>query len=449
MTTRSGSASRRSQRVLGTLCVLVLFANVAIAVPSVPVDSFAFSALEQRDEDTVKMLVNALQSAGIVSIRDIPEYQGLRALFLQEATGCALKAAAQDASGLLARTLKDGTQRLTISTKTRYHHPDIADTKLAAVCPQYVSILRAFSELVNIVAVTLAAAVDAGGTVSSSSDSLEAIVSSADHLDHFHAYSSPSTTTKTTTQDSEDDLSLELHTDNGVMIFMTAPELYSVKHHGSLASVPRDAIESGPEASGGLVMVQPESEEVVQPHLRPDELVVMIGEGYSGWLKAKHAFPPVLHGMKMPQFSSSYGRVARAWYGKMILLPKDKLMKNTKMTFDTYTKQVTEYVVGAEGTDGFSAVACPPYMELHESDKSCVLQLYEPREDSSASKEQCMKWCNTHDGDKCRSKCEYVASVPSGGLDCWMLCIPKKACPAGQVSQCDPKGAQRTVCLAP
>jgi hypothetical protein len=87
-------------------------------------------------------------------------------------------------------------------------------------------------------------------------------------------------------------------------------------------------------------------------------------------------------------------------------------------------------------------------MSLFESDASCAIQVYEPKTGSTATAAQCAAWCNSsHDTAKCSAQCDYVGSLPDGGIDCWMLCLPKDTCANGLTAQCNPTGEQNTVCV--
>ncbi|GLE07506.1 hypothetical protein PINS_up017866 [Pythium insidiosum] len=463
--------------LLQLLLLLSLFtSNASASLRSIPVPSVDFSALNDLARQPREELRRHLGDSGLVAIRGLPQYASLRSQLLHAATDCVLRVGSSAEAlthGVLHRTLRDGTTRATISTRSVLHEPDAATSAIEAACPRYMLQLRALSELLNVVATVIARTLDSDGQkFSKAKPSLESSVSTAQHLDHFHLYSSPSAAATTKTQrdqieddeEEENELSLELHVDNGVMILMTAPEFFALNEDdgedGSSSSVvahriPRDAIESGPAASAGLVIKPRGSEHVVQPELKDDELVVMLGQGFHSWLGAvasnstTRPFPAVLHGMQMPSFSPSFGRVARAWVGKMILLPRSQRLEPLGLTYGEYADRARSYVLQNEHRESasFSAVACPPRMQLVPSDKFCTLRLAAPKPGDVESRAECMSWCNTHADDECAAHCDVDAAVPGGGLDCWMLCLPRlDVCGAGETAQCDPSGAQSTVC---
>lgn len=418
------------------------------AIHSYSVSSFDFSTLGGKDAFIAAALVTQLETTGLVSIRNIPFYKQAREQYLKVATECVNSVLAKTSGGLMRKVLQDGTERFTISTKAQYHNSGIATTSVD--CAEYLPILHGFSALIDEVAVQFAKTLDAASfSASGEVGSLETIVKTAEHLDHFHEYTSATTAAAPAT-DGTEPLSLNLHTDNGVMIFMSAPEFYAIQEGQAPVNINTSAILTGPAQSAGLLTYLPTAGEVKQPILERDELVVMIGEGLRAWTTTGHNFPAVLHGMKMPTFSSELGRVARSWFGKMILLPKDRVIKGgAAMTFGEYANKTTDYVVGASDASAFSNIACPPAMELVASDGGCSFDVYEPKSDvidAPFSREDCLRECNFMGNPECQEKCVYVATVPDRGLDCWMLCMPRDVCPAGQQPSCDPSGDLNVVC---
>ncbi|KAJ0409249.1 hypothetical protein P43SY_006746 [Pythium insidiosum] len=446
---------------LSSLLLLLLLSApyVGASFRSMPVPSVDFSALSGRAELPREELLNHLGRSGLVAIRGLPQYASLRRRLLHAAAECALSVGSPEealAHGVLYRTLRDGSTRATISTRSRLHRPDAATSAVEASCPRYMLQLRALSELLNVAASVVAQALDHDRH--HTKPSLESSVAKAEHLDHLHLYSSPAASQRKKREqeeaDSDEELSLELHVDIGVMILMTAPEFFALRGDGVVERVAREAIEHGPEASAGLVIKPPHSDHVVQPVLKDDEVVVMLGQGFQTWLGAasnssRRPFPAVLHGMQMPSFSPALGQVARAWLGKMILLPRNQPLEPLGITYGEYADRARAYVVQEmdPASASFSAVACPPLMQLVPSDKFCTLQLATPKPGDTASRADCMSWCNTHADDECTAHCDIEAAVPGGGLDCWMLCLPRlDVCAAGQTAQCDAKGAQSIVC---
>ncbi|DBA05096.1 TPA: hypothetical protein N0F65_000784 [Lagenidium giganteum] len=413
---------------------LVLAATGANAFKTMPVESFEFDTLQQQHGE----LLSALQATGIVSIKNIPSYAASRKDFLQAATECVNSPGAIESEGLVYRTLDDGTQRTTISTKSQVGNPDVSVPRVD--CPEYTAKLREFSAVVDTAAVALAQALDA--SVGSGKESLTDIVQQAEHLDHFHQYVSP----EVLPTDSNDEISLSMHTDSGLAILMTVPQFHRIDDGEKIVGM--DDIVDGPAASAGLVIQLPGSDDKVQSLLHEEELIVMIGEGLQAWTSTGLDISPVLHGMQMPKFDEKHGQVGRSWFGKMLLMPKDRVMKNTGMTYETYANATTEYVAQQRRLieSDFSSVACPPHTRLLASDKTCTLKKCKPKRGSGVSKSECMKWCNViHDADQCAASCTCSGSSNDQGLSCWMLCVPAK-CPQGKQAVCDPNGAQAIVC---
>ncbi|RLN32628.1 hypothetical protein BBJ28_00000420 [Nothophytophthora sp. Chile5] len=394
-------------------------------------------------------LLAALQLDGIVALQNVPRYAELRQEFLGAAAACAVKAQAQGAEFLLHRQLRDGTNRYTVSVESGRQLEDaLADGgELLALCPEYVQLHQAFSEAVEHAVANVGSALDAtqsfqvvvegGETVMIARKLLEDSV----HLDHFHAYEAPRRSLLESGDDADvnvADLSLELHTDNGLMIAMSAPEYFDVLPSGELQ------IKATRGEDAGL-LIQTAAGEVVRPVLQEDELILMLGSGIDQWIQTSPPLHPVLHGMRYPRAISDVGdsdhQLLRAWFGKMILLEAHQVMDNTGMTYGQYANQTTRYLVQQEAEEhaAFGAVACPPQRHLAASDTSCSLKTCTLKSSASSSDltYSCQITCNhdaTTDATLCEQYCDCVDSEASG-TTCWMLCVENfssDVCPGEQ-----------------
>lgn len=183
------------------------------------------------------------------------------------------------------------------------------------------------------------------------------------HLDHFHAYEASRKLENGYISDAElnvADLSLELHTDNGLMIAMIAPAYFEVLPTGELQLKQTQGQDAG-------LFIQLGNGEIVRPVLNPDELILMLGSGIDDWIKTSPPLHSVLHGMRYPRTVSVVNedgegnKLLRSWFGKMILLEEHQVMDNTGLTFGQYANQTTRYLMQQDGEDhqAFGAVACP------------------------------------------------------------------------------------------
>ncbi|DBA05110.1 TPA: hypothetical protein N0F65_000798 [Lagenidium giganteum] len=432
-----------------TFALVLVSTTIIQALPTLPVQSFDFATLQQDHH----VLLDALKAIGIVAIKNVPRYATTRKQCLTAAMHCVNSPAAKQSGRLGFRTLNDGTQRTTISTKARVGHPAVSAPQVD--CANYTSKLRDFSAVVDTAAVALANALDL--SVEEGKDSLTDIVLTANHLDHLHQYVSPNMSFTDRTdgeddqgddqddQDNNDGLSLSLHTDGGIAILMTVPQFNELDDGEEVA---KDDIVAGPAASAGLVIQLPDSDDTVQPLLHEDELIVMVGDGMKAWTNTGLDINPVLHGMQMPRFDDKHGQVARLWYGKMLLMPEDRVMKNTGMAFGAYTNATTDYVTQERRLldADFSSVACPPHTRLVATDQACALKQCQATKTSGASNGDCMKWCNAGgDTDQCAGSCECGGSAKDKGLHCWMQCM-SASCAPGKQRVCAVSGVEATVC---
>ncbi|KAF1780588.1 hypothetical protein GQ600_23902 [Phytophthora cactorum] len=351
---------------------------------------------------------------------------------------------------LLHRQLRDGTNRFTVSLESGRQLTETLDqsAELLAICPEYVGIHAAFSSAVELAVANVGTALDAtqkfhivaeqGAVAMTARKLLEESV----HLDHFHAYEAAQDMRRLE-KDAEiniADMSLELHTDNGLMIAMSAPEYFEVSSTGELQRKNTQGEDAG-------LFIQTAKGEIVRPVLQPDELILMLGSGIDDWIKTSPPLHSVLHGMRYPRTVSLVDgdgqskKLVRSWFGKMILLESHQVMDNTGLTFGQYANQTTRYLVQQEAEDhqAFGAVACPPQRHLAASDNSCSLKVCTLKSTSSESdlQDSCQITCNhgaTSDAKLCEQHCDCEDATKSG-TTCWMLCVENVSsdvCPGEQ-----------------
>ncbi|OWZ17588.1 hypothetical protein PHMEG_0008451 [Phytophthora megakarya] len=394
-------------------------------------------------------LLAKLQENGIVALQNVPNFSTLRQEYLRTAATCAVQAQKKGAEFLLHRQLRDGTNRYTVSLESGRQLSETLDqsAQLLAVCPEYVQIHAAFSAAVELAVVNVGTALDAtqkfhivaekGAVAMTARKLLEESV----HLDHFHAYEAAQNLRKlqNDVEINVADMSLELHTDNGLMIAMSAPEYFEVANNGELQHKRTQGEDAG-------LFIQTANGEIVRPVLQSDELILMLGSGIDDWIKTSPPLHSVLHGMRYPRAVSVVGeestgnKLLRSWFGKMILLESHQVMDNTGLTFGQYANQTTRYLVQqTEDHEAFGAVACPPQRHLQASDNSCSLKICSLKSSASSSDltSSCQITCN-HDSSSDAALCEKYCDCqdsPGSGSTCWMLCVENfssDVCPGEQ-----------------
>ncbi|KAL3672632.1 hypothetical protein V7S43_001927 [Phytophthora oleae] len=432
--------------------VLLLLSPLTVALQPrdfrVPPVDFTQLSSSPNNAHNFKLLSH-LQDNGIIALQNVPNFATLRQEYLRTAATCAVQAQKKGAEFLLHRQLRDGTNRYTVSLESGRQLTETLDqsAELLAICPEYVEIHAAFSAAVELAVANVGTALDAtqkfkvvaeqGAVAMTARKLLEESV----HLDHFHAYEAAEDLRRLE-EDVEinvADMSLELHTDNGLMIAMSAPEYFEVSSSGELQHKDTQAGDAG-------LFIQTAKGEIVRPVLQQDELILMLGSGIDDWIKTSPPLHSVLHGMRYPRTVSVVedgqdNKLLRSWFGKMILLESNQVMDNTGLTFGQYTNQTTRYLVQQEAEDHqtFGAVACPPQRHLAASDNSCSLKLCSLKSTASASdlKTSCQITCN-HDAASDRALCEQYCDCEdstSSATTCWMLCVENfssDVCPGEQ-----------------
>lgn len=427
------------------------------AVPAVDFSVLATSAPERA------ALLSALQADGILALRNVPGYAPLRAKYLRTAAACAVTARDNKAEFLLYRKLTDGTERFTISTESGRKLGAAGDETLAH-CPGYLAVYREFSELIESAVAGVGKALDATGALHIATGSDEPLTArelmeESVHLDHFHAYQGAKQQqpgARRHRQLSAQQLSLEMHTDNGLLIAMTAPEYFDVADSGEVRAKLTRSEDAG-------LVIQTAAGETVRPVLVADELVLMLGSGADQWVTTSPKLRPVMHGMRFPR-DLSYAdggdaphKVLRAWFGKMVLLNADHVMRNTGMSYGEYANHTTRYLMESNADLGFAAVACPPDRRLQASDNKCMTKVctLKAGADTSGMLESCQVTCNhesTDDVKLCQQNCECETQSVAGHR-CWMLCVadlPADVCPGAQKCNTEyTKSKLGMACVAP
>jgi hypothetical protein len=394
------------------------------------VPAFDYEILD-TDTSTSESVLKVLQQEGIIALKNIPGYEEKREEYLKAAAKCALIAGENGADFLLSKTLNDGTKRYTISTNSGKQLIDAAqETK--DLCPGYLEKYQDFSGLIETAITKLGKALDRTSFSISSVDNFDStkLMTESVHLDHFHAYEAVSSAANKDDQQ----LSLEMHVDNGMMIAMTAPKYFDVVSSSSVQDKNMDLKDTG-------LLVQTSDGNIVRPLLQEDELVIMVGEGFQQWIHTSPTLRPVPHGMKYPRISLEGGeRLIRAWFGKMVLLTPEQRMHNTGMTFGEYADRTTRYLtMEAEDDSTFASLACPSGRRLHDNDKKCAMKECVAKEGKDPEV-SCNVQCNINPmsrpgADKlCEENC--VCTEKTGNATyCWMLCVfdrPEGECEFGQ-----------------
>ncbi|OQR89562.1 hypothetical protein THRCLA_09688 [Thraustotheca clavata] len=354
---------------------------------------FEIPAVDLTTSEAKNELVNALEQHGIVTLKGINGFDSIRNNYLYTAFNCMH----QYPDNVQIKTLVDGTIRQTLSTNAE---------SVPGLCPELDDAHRLYMKILQESMETMANLLE----VKDSPTSFYQIIEHGQHLDHVHLYKHSRENLIA------NELSLEMHVDNGVLLLTSKPLFYD--ENGLQVDYP----------STGLVLeltLNGERQKVI-PKLKRDELVVMIGEGFNRWANFGYKFPPVVHGMKMP--TNIDPSISRMFCGRMVLMRPDDVLLSTGATFKEYTTATTQHLI--EPNENFAAIACPTGQTLLASDLSCTLSLWMPSNASlsSTTTEDCMRHCNSphmrNQVSMCQDlKCLKTGEIPNGGTECWMLCV--------------------------
>ncbi|CAK4108211.1 unnamed protein product [Aphanomyces euteiches] len=398
---------------------IAVFACVAAAVQAT-FPTYEIPAFDVSNSADASSLVAALKSTGIVALKNIPNYEATWETYLEAAARCV----SASHENVIHKRLVDGTQRRTLST---HADSDLVPDSLVNSCPDYVQGLKAFNDVVDQASLAFAKALDAS-TTEVSAKPMETVMTTGKHLNHLHSYENPAPADAVAS-----DLSLELHTDNGLLILMSAPRFVNGDNQ----------VVANPDENAGLIVKLNGTE--YRPQQKDNELVVMIGQAFNEWTNLGHQFPAVLHGMVMPR--NAPADTKRLFFGRMILVSDDTVLANSQMTFKEYADSNRRFLLG-ESTE-VASFACPIHRELASSDPSCTIGIWAPSNESSpnVTAAMCMRDCNVDStasmmkaqyAQCLANKCVKTSEVANGGTMCWMLCVQKftdDVCPS-KSSQC-------------
>lgn len=193
------------------------------------------------------------------------------------------------------------------------------------------------------------------GADASPSGSFVAAVKKGESLEHFHLFNRPASTPIA------DFPTLDLHSDIGLFIIMTAAE-YISQSNGA-----RQSPEQGKPESG--FWLQLPNGEVVQPKIPDGSLLVMNGEGCNKWVRRGSVQLQVpTHEVVIPEMQG----LVRAWFGRMYLPPHDAVLQEaeTDLTFGEYRQQTVS--ASAEGQSHMaSSVGCGRGRQILAVQGSC------------------------------------------------------------------------------
>lgn len=388
-------------------------------VPSFKPSKIAFKDLRSNNFETSAAtkaaFTEALTTSGLIVVTGIDDSFGqLKRQALLGAHVCG-KAAPE------ARTVTfdDGTLRTTLAATTRgvadsqpieFGH-GVEDESAPAACDaQFVAANERLRALVAEVAGVFVQRVDeafnternallwdVNGTTAFRG--FEDIVQGATHLEHFHSYHLPEGPSN------DDQLSIDMHADQGLFIAFTPALLVEDAPDGSAAVL------EGGDAGAFLVELPGEGAAKADFEGDRDVLVLMLGDGVDHYINAKAQDAAPLraapHAMVMPRHTAAQSRV---WYGRMFLPPDDALNEKSGLSFAQTRAQMLRALVDGNGT----AVGAGCARQLAEDSVQCEdNQIY--------CWMRCMNFTEEVSPDKCKEQSDTGVQCMSARNEVWVL----------------------------
>uniref|UniRef100_A0A7S3PKK6 Isopenicillin N synthase-like Fe(2+) 2OG dioxygenase domain-containing protein n=2 Tax=Sar TaxID=2698737 RepID=A0A7S3PKK6_9STRA len=309
------------------------FASVNGEVVNYEVSKFSMADVAIHNDNTVNELKSALYTSGIVAVTDIEGFEKVQKAALSAFQYCA------DKEAIAVYELEDGASRSSVGAEVHgssalpFEVPEscaafaeaskVLQTHVSRVCDAFISSLD--TVLGSKPVITRSGAEDIKYA------SLSHALMNANHLEHFHAY--------TASSKSNSDLSVELHTDNGILIAFT-PGLFF--DEGKVVDAAED----------DMFYIQLANGEMVRAVLPRNSLVFMMGEAMSKLVDEKIRAVP--HSLKVnPKHDQ------RMWFGRMFLPPADAIF-HEDITFGEYR----ELVASGSASAAMRSIGCDGAREL-------------------------------------------------------------------------------------
>eukprot|EP01038_Epipyxis_sp_PR26KG_P011858 gene11858-15868_t len=379
-------------------------------VDSVPFSSLLFNKqIIEGDATAANNIARSLIYDGIVQISEIPGFSSARKRALAEFSSCM---SLEDKTTIRQMTMDDGTIRLTAAASSIQGKLGVMSNSR---CSSTSSDLRF---LIDSTMSTLFRYLDSEASLLTNSEdnngeyvmkpyhSLVELMSKGDHLEHLHSYAMPDQTSSIL--DTNQDFTIDFHTDSGLMIAMTVGYITA-----------KEGVESSKLTNNRGLYLQLYNGKKVLTELDEDSLVILIGEGGSRWLSPLLGAPfrAVPHAMIAGISTNSI--ISRSWYGKMYLPPMNAIIPETNgLTYELLKKRQTQTYassllhIGHTPTSTQFTTACGNVNFSRLTSSVPMTSLLSSPYSLTANDEDC------------------------DGITCWMRCMATTDLPCGNDAQC-------------
>jgi len=260
--------------------------------------------------------IEALQTDGIVSVTGIPN-------LLKQETLASLHACALKSKTTQEHIYDDGTRRRTMATHTvpggvqLMHHNDTS-----AYCESFEQASTQFrktaADVTQAFSQRLASLLNHDGPLLSTQhsydfDTIQDVVETGEHLEHFHSYqkSVPSSSKET----------IDIHVDQGLFLVFSPALL--VQDSTILETLQEGFYVQLLDGTRALAQFDEE-----------DDLVFLLGDGINQYINPSITNDVTLRAMPHAVSMPTHGeKEARVWYGRMVLPPADALHPQHGETF--------------------------------------------------------------------------------------------------------------------
>lgn len=377
--------------------VLALFfagSIVSKAVKHTPL-TLRFDDLQEFSAGTRVRLARALRTDGLLALTDIPRYKVAEAEALQSVSECLRSSGSVE--GPVDSYLPDGSFRRTIATDTNGRGaPGGFPVWATNACPHLSTATANLRAVVQGALEMLAGACDRLKGISG--PLLQPIVSAGQHLEHFHHYKpSPMADGKP-----EQEVTLELHTDAGLILAMSPGLLVNDRDVLLDADGNVPPVLEAQLADGRMVAVDPPR----------GSLLIFVGQGLSDWLPG-HGLRALPHALRLSRLSQL--AASRVWYGRMVLPPRD-FGVGRGVTFGEWSDRARAALTHAHAD------------EEHEGQHA-------GDEEHEGQHAGCLS--RTMLG---RRLADQAQSCGAGQIYCWMQCMSAAHLPCGESAQCQDAG---------
>ena len=326
-------------------CLLVISSTT---LRSVKLDSINFQKLS--DKLTALNAMRILSTIGILKISDVPNLSEAQHDIFRSLPSC-LSQTYDDPHNtndeIFETIMEDGTRRLSIGAKTEngknnnfIDNCGKSSNKLQNIVDFSTRKLFEALDLSYSLSSGKSATNDHSNYIMKPYHNFTDLMKKGEHIEHLHSFYNTKTKGDELTNSFEQNLSMKMHTDLGLLIAMTTG-YYSVSNTIS-------------DEKRGLFITLP-SDEIVhfdENDLGTSDLIIMIGKGASDWLEPKSGvrMRAVPHALLVDLGNDL--QATRSWYGKMFQPPLDaELSQKAGLTYENLRGSLIQTFTSNVGSD--------------------------------------------------------------------------------------------------